>query len=93
MKNKLIGAIATAAAIAFITAPVTSTLAQAKTTKAACYGVNSCKGKSKCKTATSSCKGQNSCKGKGVVMATAKHCKKLGGSTTEPVEAAPVAPK
>ena len=84
MKNKLIGAIATAAAIAFVTAPITSTLAQAKTTKVACYGVNACKGKSACKTATSACKGQNACKGKGVVMLSAKKCAKLGGTTTEP---------
>lgn len=84
MKNKFVGAIATAAAIAFITAPVTSTLAQAKTTKAACYGVNACKGKGACKTATSACKGQNSCKGKGVAMHSAKKCAKLGGTTTEP---------
>lgn len=84
MKNKLIGAIATAAAIAFVTAPVTSSLAHAKSTKVACYGVNSCKGKSACKTAANACKGQNSCKGKGVVMTTAKKCAKLGGSTTEP---------
>lgn len=86
MKNKLIGAIATAAAIAFITAPVTSTLAQAKTSKVPCYGVNGCKGKSKCKTATNSCKGQNSCKGKGAILATPKHCKKLGGTVEQPEE-------
>ena len=91
MKNKFIGAIATAAAIAFITAPITSTLAQAKTTKAACYGVNACKGKRACKTATSACKGQNSCKGKGVVKATAKKCEKLGGTAKE--AAAAEAPK
>ena len=84
MKNKFIGAIATAAAIAFVTAPVTSTLANAHAAKAACYGVNACKGKSACKTASSACKGTNACKGKGVVMATAKKCAKLGGTATEP---------
>ena len=84
MKNKFMGAIATAAAIAFITAPVTSTLAQAKTAKVACYGINGCKGKSACKTAMNACKGKNSCKGKGVVMHSAKKCAKLGGTTTEP---------
>ena len=84
MKSKLIGAIATAAAIAFVTAPVTSTLAQAKSAKVECYGVNSCKGKSACKTATNACKGQNSCKGKGAVKVSAKKCAKLGGSTTAP---------
>jgi uncharacterized membrane protein len=84
MKNKFIGAIATAAAISFVVAPVTSTLANAGGVKAACYGVNACKGKSACKTASSSCKGTNACKGKGVVMATAKKCAKLGGTATEP---------
>ena len=84
MKNNLVRVIATAAAIAFVTAPVTSTLANAKSHKVACYGANACKGKSACKTATSACKGQNSCKGKGVVKMSAKKCEKHGGTTTEP---------
>ncbi|MCX7117175.1 MAG: hypothetical protein NTW94_04590 [Legionellales bacterium] len=93
MKNKFIGAVAAAAAIAFITAPVTSTLAQAKaSTKAACYGVNSCKGKSSCKTAMNECKGKNSCKGKGMSMKSEKQCKKLKGSATEPA-ATPATPE
>jgi uncharacterized membrane protein len=83
-KKKIMGVIATAAAIAFITAPLTSTLTQAATTKVKCYGVNSCKGKSTCKTASNSCKSQNTCKGKGFLMKSTKHCKKLGGNTTEP---------
>ena len=37
--NKLVGAIVTAAAIAFVTAPVTATLAQAKSHKVECFGV------------------------------------------------------
>jgi len=74
--------LATAAAVSFAVAPVTS--AVAATHKVPCYGVNSCKGKSNCKTAKSSCKGQNSCKGQGYLMKTAKQCKKLGGSTEEP---------
>ncbi len=85
MENKkIIGVIATAAAIAFVSAPFTSSLSQAATSTVKCYGVNSCKGKSACKTASNSCKGQNSCKGKGFLMKTAKQCKKMGGSTTEP---------
>jgi hypothetical protein len=83
MKNKLMGAITTAAALAFVTAPVTSVVAHAGH-KVACYGVNACKGKSACKTATSACKGQNSCKSKGAVMTSAKNCKKLGGTTKAP---------
>ena len=84
IKNKFVGAIATAAAIAFVTAPITSTIAQAHDAKVHCYGANSCKGKSSCKTANNTCKGQNSCKGKGVSMMSAKKCKKHGGTTTEP---------
>ncbi len=82
--KKLVGAIATAAAIAFVIAPVTSTVANAASTKAPCYGVNSCKGKSDCKTAVNACKGKNSCKGTGVSMQTAKKCAKMKGSTTPP---------
>ena len=49
--KKLIGtALAAAAALAFVTAPFTSTVASAHA-KVKCYGVNSCKGKSQCKTA------------------------------------------
>lgn len=84
MKNKLVGAITTAAALAFVAAPITSAVAHADHHKVACYGVNACKGKSACKTATSACKGQNSCKGKGAVMTSAKNCTKLGGTTTAP---------
>lgn len=82
--KKLVGAIATAAAISFVMAPITSTVANADSTKVPCYGVNSCKGKSNCKTAANACKGQNSCKGTGVVMKSAKKCAKLKGTTTPP---------
>lgn len=85
-KKKIAGVIATAAAVAFVTAPLTSTMTQAAHHhhKIKCYGVNSCKGKSACKTAKSSCKGKNSCKGQGYLMKSEKHCKKLHGSTEEP---------
>lgn len=84
-KKKMLGlTIATAAAIAFATAPMTSTVAQAAAKKVHCYGVNACKGKSQCKTATSDCKGLNNCKGKGYLTKTAKQCKKMGGSIEEP---------
>jgi hypothetical protein len=65
-------AIATAAALLFSTAPITT--AAAEEAKMHCDGVNSCKGTSACKTATNSCKGQNSCKGKGFLEMTAKDC-------------------
>ena len=83
-KKSLGAAIATAAALAFVTAPLTSTVASAASSKVGCYGVNSCKGKSACKTAKNECKGMNSCKGQGLVMKTAKQCAKLGGTTEEP---------
>lgn len=85
-KNKIAGVIAAAAAVAFVTAPLTSTLVQAHSHKVKCYGINKCKGKSACKTATSSCKGKNSCKGKGYVMKSPEKCKKLGGTTEESTE-------
>tara|TARA_R110000868_G_C10785281_1_gene755850 strand:- start:676 stop:942 length:267 start_codon:yes stop_codon:yes gene_type:complete len=83
-KKSLGTAIATAAALAFVTAPLTSTFVSAASSKVNCYGVNSCKGESSCKTAKNECKGMNSCKGQGIVMKTAKQCAKLGGSTEEP---------
>ncbi|HVE44749.1 MAG TPA: hypothetical protein VNC84_06415 [Gammaproteobacteria bacterium] len=83
-KKKFASVIAAAAAVAFVTAPLTSTLVQAASSKVKCYGVNSCKGKSACKTAQSACKGKNSCKGKGLMMKTEAQCKKLNGSTEEP---------
>ncbi|HSW93502.1 MAG TPA: hypothetical protein VLJ15_04010 [Gammaproteobacteria bacterium] len=82
--KKIAGVIAAAAAIAFVTAPVTSTLALAHGKRVPCYGANACKGKSGCKTATSACKGKNDCKGKGVMMMSPKHCMKAGGTTEEP---------
>lgn len=81
-KKKIAAIVATTAAIAFVTAPLTATVANAHS-KVKCYGVNSCKGKSKCKTAQNGCKAKNSCKGKGFVMKSAKDCKKMGGTTTD----------
>ena len=45
MKNNLVRIITTAAALAFITAPVTSTLANAKSHKVDCYGAKGAKDK------------------------------------------------
>jgi len=81
-KLKMSGvAIATAAALAFTMAPVTSALAGSNHHKhqIKCTGVNACKGKSSCKTAKSMCKGHNACKGKGFVVVSKKACEQLGG--------------
>jgi len=84
-KKKIASLIVTAAAVAFITAPLTATVSQAAMSKSMkCYGVNSCKGKSACKTAKNSCKGKNTCKGQGFLMKSATQCKKMNGSTQEP---------
>ena len=73
MSKSLSGvAIATAAALAFSAAVVTT--ASAEQAKVHCDGVNACKGQSSCKSATNACKGQNSCKGKGFVEMTQKDC-------------------
>lgn len=74
--KKLAGLIAATAAVAFATAPLTSTITHAATHHK-CYGVNSCKGKGG---------GKNSCKGQGYMMETAAKCKKMGGSLTKPTE-------
>jgi len=70
-KMKKIATLITAtAAITFVTAPLTATIANAKEVK--CYGVNSCKGK------------HNSCKGMRAMKMSDKKCAKKGGSTTKP---------
>jgi hypothetical protein len=67
-------AIATAAALLFSTAAITT--ASAEDAQVQCTGVNACKGHSACKTANSACKGQNACKGQGFLMMSDKECKK-----------------
>lgn len=85
MSKKLIGmTLATTAALAFASAPVTSALAAGgKVNEVQCYGANACKGKSECKTATSGCSGHNACKGKGYITMSAEDCAKAGGRTSE----------
>ena len=65
-------ALATAAALLFSTAAITT--AHAEEAKVQCMGVNACKGQSACKGAHNSCKGQNACKGQGFVEMTKKEC-------------------
>ena len=84
-KTKFVGVtLATAAAFSFVTAPLTSGIASAHSHHVKCYGVNGCKGHSKCKTAKNACKGKNSCKGQGFKEISEKKCTKLHGSTEEP---------
>ena len=66
-------AIATAAAMLFSTAAIST--AHAEDAKVHCAGVNGCKVQSACKTASNACKGQNSCKGSGFVEMTDAECK------------------
>jgi hypothetical protein len=79
-KKKIAAIIATTAAVAFVTAPLTATVASAHHGKVKCHGVNSCKGK------------HNSCKGKGYKMMSAKACKKAGGNTDAPAASTEKAP-
>lgn len=65
-------AIATAAALLFSTAAVST--ASAEDAKVQCNGVNGCKGQSACKSADHSCKGMNTCKGHGFLELTQKDC-------------------
>lgn len=71
--SKLSGmALATAAALLFSTAPLTT--ASAADAKVKCEGVNSCKGTSACSGASHSCQGQNSCKGQGFLLLSKADC-------------------
>ena len=84
-KAKMIGlTLAAAAAVTFATAPMTSSLANAKDANVKCFGGNACKGQSACKTNANACKGQNTCKGQGVSLEKSKKaCKAAGGSTKD----------
>ena len=67
-------AVATAAAMLFGTAFVSTALADSTDAKMHCSGVNACKGQSACKSANNACKGQNSCKGQGFMEMTKAEC-------------------
>lgn len=73
LKNHSSVAIATAAAMLFGSAVVTTAVA-GEADKIECMGVNSCKGHSACKTANNGCKGMNACKGQGFLEMTQKEC-------------------
>lgn len=92
MKNKIIGsALATAAAIAFASVPVTSAFAECTTQcntnlgpeySVTCFGGNACRGQGVCKTATSTCRGNNSCRGEGYSLTRSERdCLNSGGNT------------
>lgn len=83
-KRNLGATLAAAAALTFITAPISTAFADdAAASQVQCFGVNACKGQGACKTAKNSCKGQNSCKGTGMMMMSADDCKAKGGTTEE----------
>jgi len=73
-------AVATAAAMLLLTAPVASAGKTQHSRTGHCMGVNACKGHSSCKTASNVCKGQNSCKGQGFVAMTKDQCDQVGGT-------------
>jgi len=64
---------------------------EAKAEEIACWGINSCKGKSACTTAFNSCTGQNQCKGRGWAYATERQCYAQGGEPLKGSEADPAA--
>jgi hypothetical protein len=77
-------AIVLAAAAAFLTAGVVTTISSpAQAAGVKCVGGNACKGMSACKGASNACKGMNSCKGKGWNEAKDKAaCDKSGGKVS-----------
>jgi len=65
--------------------------AEAGGKKFACWGINSCKGKTDCTTAFNACNGKNDCKGKGFLNVSSKEeCKEKGGV---PLKGSPADPK
>lgn len=74
-------ALATAAAMLFAFAPLTTV--QAADAQVACMGINACKGQGSCKTANNACKGRNACKGQGFVNTTKEECDAKGGKVME----------
>jgi hypothetical protein len=71
-------AIAAAAAIAGVAAPVTA----GTNYVVKCYGLNACKGNGSCKSLANSCKGNNACKGQGIKMISKSACLAKGGKTS-----------
>lgn len=73
--------LATAAAALFaVTAVPAAQAAESGSSPVKCYGINACKGQTKCKTAENACAGQNVCKGHGWLLApSASACTAKGG--------------
>jgi hypothetical protein len=78
--KKLTGAaLASAAAMLFAFAPVTSHAEESA--GVACLGINACKGQGACATADNACAGQNACKGHGITkVSDAAECTAKGGT-------------
>ncbi len=72
-------ALATAAAAAFLAAPMAAAAADDAGTVGHCMGANACKGRSSCRTEHHGCRGQNACKGQGFVDLTRAQCEQVGG--------------
>jgi len=70
--KKILGfTLATAAATAFLIAPLTAHADQNEKAYL-CYGANNCKGQSACKTTENSCKGLNACQSQGSTMVSSE---------------------
>ncbi|GAC1677781.1 MAG: hypothetical protein NVS9B2_28850 [Steroidobacteraceae bacterium] len=81
--------IAAAAAFYALYESVEVTTPQAEKGDIACWGINSCKGKTACTTAFNACTGQNACKGRGYLNVSAEECKTKGGRPLAGSEADP----
>lgn len=81
--------IAAAAAFYALYESVEATTPQAEKSDIACWGINSCKGKTACTTAFNACTGQNACKGRGYLNVSAEECKTEGGRPLAGSEADP----
>ncbi len=77
--------LATAAAALFSAAVVPAVhAADGGSAAVKCFGINACKGQTKCKTADNACAGQNVCKGHGWLLApSAAECTAKGGKVIE----------
>lgn len=74
---------ATAAALLFSGAVVTSGVHAASDAKGHCIGANACAGKGKCKTAKNECGGKNKCKGQGFLEMTKAECDAAAGANKD----------
>ncbi len=86
-------AIAAAVALTFVSTPLTASAEDGQTYQwVKCYGINKCRGQSRCMLTSNQCHvinpgpGQNACAGKGFVWKSPENCKRAGGSAPESPE-------